>query len=232
MTPSRARRSKSSSPGPLRAIGYVRVSTGQQADSGAGLDAQRIAVVAEAERRGWTLEIVTDAGLSGATMARPALADALARLDRGEADVLLASKIDRVSRSVADFAALLERARRNGWRLVVLDVATEGPAGEFAAHVVSAAAQYERSLASQRTREGLAARRAAGVRLGRPSVLPREVLARIIAERSGGASFRAIASGLTTDGIPTARGGTTWHPSAVRAALHSQDATQHSATGT
>jgi DNA invertase Pin-like site-specific DNA recombinase len=100
--------------GPVRALGYVRVSTAGQVDPGAGLDAQRAAVEGEAARQGWTLEIVTDAGLSGATMRRPALTEALVRLDRGDADVLVAAKLDRVSRSVKDFAALLERRTTQG----------------------------------------------------------------------------------------------------------------------
>jgi len=197
---------------------------GSQADSGAGLDAQRATLTAEADRRDWTLEFVTDAGISGGTLNRPALTDALERLDRGDADVLLASKIDRVSRSVADFAGLLDRARRHGWQLVVLDVATEGPAGEFAANVVAAAAQYERSLASQRTREGLAARKAAGVRLGRPSSLSLHVVQRIVGERATGRGLRVIAEGLTQDGVPTARGGATWSTSTVQGVLASQHA--------
>lgn len=46
----------------------------------------------------------------------------LERLDRGDADVLISAKLDRVSRSVRDFAGLLERAQRKGWRLVLLDL--------------------------------------------------------------------------------------------------------------
>ncbi len=55
-------------PTALRALGYARVSTHQQADGGAGLEAQRVAVVGEAERRGWHLvELIEDAGQSSAT---------------------------------------------------------------------------------------------------------------------------------------------------------------------
>lgn len=72
------------------------------------------------------------------------------------------------------------------------------------------AAQFERRLIGQRTREALAAKKAAGVRLGRPAVLPREVVERIVRERRDGASIRAIAAGLTADQVPTARGGLAW----------------------
>ena len=225
MTTPRTRPSKAAT-GPARALGYVRVSTGQQVESGAGLDAQRAALEAEAQRRGWTLEIATDAGLTGKNMRRPALADALDRLDRGEVDVLVSAKLDRVSRSVADFARLLERANSRGWRLVLLDlgVDTSTPAGEFVANTIANSAQYEGRLIGQRTREGLAAKRAAGVRLGRPSVLPREVVERIVLERGTGATLRAITEGLTAEGVRTARGGTSWSTSSVQAVLAGQDA--------
>jgi len=211
---------------PVRALGYLRVSTGEQVESGAGLDAQHAALEANAARRGWTLELITDAGLSAKDMRRPALTDALARLDRGEADVLMAAKLDRVSRSVPDFSRLLERANVRGWRLVLLDlgVDTSTPAGEFVANTIANSAQYERRLIGQRTREGLAAKRAQGVRLGRPSVLPREIVARIVAEHQAGTSLRKIGEGLESAGVRTARGGTTWYASTVRKVLEGQDA--------
>ena len=219
-----APRTKRTATDPVRALANLRVSTEGQAESGAGLDAQRAAVEAEAARQGWQLEIVADTG-SGANLNRPALVEALDRLDRGEADLLLAAKLDRVSRSVKDFAGLLERANRRGWRLVLLDLGdTSTATGELTANMIASAAQYERRLIGQRTREGLAAKRAAGVRLGRPSVLPREVIERIVTQRREGQSMRMIAEGLTADGVPTARGGTEWKVSSVQAALKSQDA--------
>lgn len=173
------------------------------------------------------LEVVTDAGLSGKSVeGRPALTDALARLDAGDAEVLVAAKLDRVSRSVADFARMLERASARGWHLVLLDlgVDTSTPAGEFVANTIANSAQYERRLIGQRTREGLAAKRAQGVRLGRPSSLPADVVARIVREHQGGVSLRALATTLTDEGVPTAQGGARWYPSTVRAVLHGQDA--------
>ena len=222
--PPRARRT---APARVRAIGYLRVSTGEQVESGAGLDAQRAALVDRAAREGWDLEVVTDAGLSDKSVeGRPGLTAALARLDAGETDVLVAAKLDRVSRSVADFARMLERATAHGWRLVLLDlgVDTSTPAGEFVANTIANSAQYERRLIGQRTREGLAAKRAQGVRLGRPSSLPGDVVARIVREHQGGASLRALATSLTGEGVPTAQGGARWYPSTVRAVLRGQDA--------
>lgn len=218
------RTTRTTTPTTVRALGYLRVSTDGQVESGAGLDAQRAALLAEGERRGWDVEIVTDAGLSGKNMRRPGLLAALDRLDRGEADVLVATKLDRVSRSVRDFAGLLDRAQHNGWTIVLLDLGdTSTAAGEMTANVIASAAQYERRLIGQRTREGLAAKRAAGVRLGRPSALPLSVVVRIVDEHLTGRSLRAIAEGLTADGVPTARGGE-WRASTVQAVIHGQDA--------
>ena len=90
--------------------------------------------------------------------------------------------------------------------------------------MLAAAAQHERRLISQRTKDALAAKRAAGARLGRPSAIPLEIVERIVRERAGGAGLRVIAEGLTAEGVPTARGGTTWSTSTVQAVLNGQDA--------
>lgn len=103
-----------------------------------------------------------------------------------------------------------------------LGVDTSTPAGAFVASVLSAASEWERKIIGARTKEALAAKRAAGVRLGRKSQLDREVLARIVREREAGAGLQVIADGLNQDGVPTTRGGACWHPSTVRAALQVQ----------
>lgn len=129
------------------ALGYVRVSTVDQVDNGASLDAQRTALTDEADRRGWDLELVADEGLSAKNMNRPGLTSALERLDNGDADVLMAIRLDRVSRSVADFAGLLDRAGRKGWGLVLLSPALDlaDPAGRFTANVLASAASMNAS---------------------------------------------------------------------------------------
>lgn len=209
---------------PVRALGYVRVSTEEQADSGAGLAAQTSALRAEAQRRGWALELVEDAGYSGKDLKRPGLAAALDQLDRRDADVLVVSKLDRLSRSVRDFGGLLDRATKRGWSVVCLDlgVDTTTPVGEFTANVVASASQYERRLIGQRTRDALRERRAAGVVLGRPRVLGDDVVGRILSERRKGRSLRAIADALTNEGVTTARGGPRWSASSVQAVLQSR----------
>jgi DNA invertase Pin-like site-specific DNA recombinase len=113
------------------------------------------------------------------------------------------------------------RASREHWALVALDVNvdTTTPAGEMMANVLATFAQFERRLIAQRTRDALAQKRLAGVRLGRPRTMGDDVLHRIVAERAAGRSLAAIADGLTADGVPTVRGGTRWYPSTVSKAL-------------
>jgi DNA invertase Pin-like site-specific DNA recombinase len=218
---------------PVRVIGYVRVSTDEQHASGAGVSAQRAAITAECERRGWQLLriIGEDSGASSATLERSGLQRALDILDRGNADVLVVAKLDRLSRSVAQGAQVMDRAKRKGWSLVALDFGldTTTPAGEMVANVILSTAQYERRLIGQRTKDALAAKREQGIRLGRPQTLPDEIVERILAARHAGSSYRAIAAQLEADGVPTARGGGTWYASAVRAVCESQAAVRLSA---
>ena len=105
-----------------RVVAYVRVSTADQADSGAGLDAQRHAIATEIERRGWDLfDTYVDAGVSGKSLVgRTGLDAAIAAIECGDADVLIVSKLDRLSRSLLDFATLMARAQSKGWNLVAL----------------------------------------------------------------------------------------------------------------
>ena len=116
----------------MNVAGYVRVSTSEQVESGAGLDAQRRALREEAQRRGWVLALYEDAGASGKSLSgRPGLQAALAAVEGGHADALAVAKLDRLSRSLLDFASIVERARKRGWNLVCLDIGIDlsTPAG-------------------------------------------------------------------------------------------------------
>jgi DNA invertase Pin-like site-specific DNA recombinase len=210
----------------VKVIGYARVSMSEQGDSGLGLIAQRKALKAEAKRRGWQLVAIHEDVESGRSVAnRPGLEAALVAVERGEAEALAVSKLDRLSRSLVDFAGLVERARRKGWSLVALDlgVNTTEPSGELMAHVVSSFGQYERRLISERTKAALAVVRERGSRsgrpIGRPASLPPKLRSRLRQMRARGMSFARIAEKLNAEGVPTARGGVRWHPATVRAAL-------------
>ncbi len=89
------------------------------------------------------------------------------------------------------------------------------------ANMMATFAQFERRLIGQRTKDALAVKRAQGVRLGRPRVLPDDIVQRIWRSHRRGSSLRSIAQRLNDDAIPTAHGGTTWHPSTVKAVISS-----------
>jgi DNA invertase Pin-like site-specific DNA recombinase len=204
----------------VKIIAYIRVSTHEQADSRAGLDAQRTAILREAKRRDWheaDIEWIEDAGFSAKTLKRPGLSAALDSLRLKEANVLAVAKMDRLSRSLLDFAGIMQRAQRESWTLLALDSPADltTPTGEAMAGVLAVFAQLERRLIGQRTKDALAERRAAGVVLGRPRTLAGNVVARIVREHKAGAAYAAIARQLTADGVATAHGGK-WTATTVR----------------
>jgi DNA invertase Pin-like site-specific DNA recombinase len=210
----------------VRAITYTRVSTTEQAASGLGIAAQADQIAAEVDRRGWdVVEAVVDDGYSAKSLNRPGISHALDLLAAGDADALVAAKLDRVSRSLLDFAGLMERARNEGWALIVLDlgVDTSTPAGQLMANVLASFAEYERQLISQRTRDALAVAQSRGVRLGRPDQRSREewiaVRNRIDQLRASGSTLQAIADDLNADDTPTRTPGAQWHRSTIRACL-------------
>jgi DNA invertase Pin-like site-specific DNA recombinase len=138
--------------------------------------------------------------------------------------VLVVAGLDRLAWSARDLAAILGRAQRGGWRLVVLDdgIDTATMAGETVANVVTTLAELERRGASQRSREALAEKRAQGVLLGRRQQNEPETIERIARERAAGVSLPKIAEGLNRDAVPTAQGGARWYASTVRAVLASR----------
>ncbi|MGI8844835.1 MAG: recombinase family protein [Thermoleophilaceae bacterium] len=206
----------------MRVVGYVRVSTEEQGLSGAGLEAQRAAILAEARRRGWeVVETFEDRGYSARDLKRPGVQAALDALERGQGAALVVAKLDRLSRSMIDFTGLMARATKESWALVALDCAvdTTTPAGEAMAHVLATFAQFERRLIGQRTKDALAIKRGEGVRLGRPPAISPELAERIRQERAAGLTLRQIAERLTEDGVPTPRGGREWRPSSLERLL-------------
>lgn len=173
--------------------------------------------------RSWTIVAeFGDEGVSGKALTnRPGLADALGFVDSGGAAVVMVAKLDRLSRSVADASALLERAKRSPWSIVSTDLAIDDttPAGEAAAAMMIVFSQLERRLIGQKTAEALAVKRSQGVQLGRPDRASADVVARVRELREDGLSFARIADVLTAEGVPTAQGGARWYPSSVRAVL-------------
>ena len=217
--PQKARTGRSEAPeGALRALGYIRVSTDDQGASGAGLDAQRAAIETACHDRGFDLVDVYRDVASARTLDRPELTACLALLDAGRADVLIVSKLDRLSRSLLDFASLMERSRRKRWAVVALDLGVDSstPAGEMMANVLATFAHFERRLIGQRTKDALAVKKAQGVKLGRKRNLSDAVVATVLSTYKKAGTYSAAARRLTADQVETPQGGKQWYPSGVR----------------
>lgn len=224
---------------PRAAVAYIRVSSDHQAESGLGLDAQRAAIQAAAQRYG--LQIVStfeDAGISGAKglQERPGLLDAVNTLKRGY--VLLIAKRDRLARDVVALALIERLITRKGAR--ILSAAGEGtdsddPTALLMRRIVDAFGEYERLLIGSRTKAALKAKRAQGLRAGnvpfgyqlaedgqRLLVCAEEqaVIATIRVLRANRRSLRAIAGELNERGLRT-RSGTAWRHEYVVKVLRS-----------
>lgn len=213
----------------LRAIGYVRISKEEQhkdpdaaGRKQAGPEAQRERITRECIRQDWQLiRWCEDIGVSGGTHwpKRPGAREAIEAIERGEADILVCSKLDRLSRSLLDFADILDRSQRKGWRLSLLDFGmdTSKPTGRMVAHIIAAVAEFERQRIGERTKEALAEKRRQGVRIGRPRSTPQSTVDLIRRLREdGGLLFREVACQLNERGIPTAQGGALWRAETVR----------------
>ncbi len=215
-------------------IAYLRVSTSEQADSGAGLAAQRAAIQSYADRNGLQIDHwLTDPAVSGSVhpLQREGLSKALSLLAACTAGVLLIAKSDRIARKTKDLLDVRDLAEAQGWTLSAADGSVDWASahGRAMSTVMGAFAELERDLIRTRTREGMAAKREQGVRMGRPATLPAEVRERIASERAQGASLQAIADRLNAQQVPTARGGARWYASTVRAVCTSLEHDRYAA---
>lgn len=152
------------------AIGYVRVSTQEQASEGVSLDAQRDKIRSYCNTNGVKLiDIQGDEGISGSTLDRPGLQAALQLIRRGRANTLIVVKLDRLSRSLRDVCTLVEDLFSDErYHLLSLCgmVNTHTAAGRMLMHNLANYNQFEREVISERTRDSLQYLKAQGVRLG------------------------------------------------------------------
>lgn len=149
----------------MKAIGYVRVSTEEQAGQGVSLEAQRDRIRSYAQL--YDIEITgfcTDEGASGSTLERPGLARALMWMKGGKADALIVAKLDRLTRSLPHLLHLIEEYFGEEYSLLSvgeqLDPRTAS--GRLVMNILGAVAQWELETIRERTRAALAHKRAKG----------------------------------------------------------------------
>jgi DNA invertase Pin-like site-specific DNA recombinase len=204
------------------AISYTRVSTARQGKSGLGLEAQTAMLARFAEAEGFTFaatfsEVETGKG-ADALERRPQLSAALNAARRcGKGTPIVVAKLDRLSRDVAFVSSLMAHKTP----FIVAELGKD--VDPFMLHIYAALAEKERSMGSERTKAGLKAAQARGVKLGglnaKGMLRQAEAKARAQAlqpvfEELNGRSASAIATELNARAIPTPNGGR-WHAETV-----------------
>lgn len=222
------------------ALGYVRVSTDEQARDGVSLEVQRARVEAYAEAKGLKLVgVLADEGISGKSLERPALQELLAQCKRGTVAHVIVWRLDRLTRRTRHLLTLVEDlflARHIELHSVSESLDTSTPHGRFVLTLFGGLAQMERELIGERTRSALAFKRQKGQPTSHPPLgfrangkrrrmvpVPKELatVRRILARWRAGGSYAGIAEDLNADGVPTKRG-RRWHASTVRAVVQRQ----------
>lgn len=219
----------------MKVVGYIRVSTEEQASDGVSLAAQREKLIGYSKLYDLELvEIIEDAGQSGKTLNRPGLQRALAMIRKGQADGLVIAKLDRLSRSVVDWNTLIdgyfgERAGRQLFS-VADSIDTRTAAGRLVLNVLMSVSQWERETIVERTRDALRYKISKGERCGKvrfgyrlagdgktlEEVPAEQEAIRVMQElKASGESLRDIAAELTRRGILTKESNTRWTHTAV-----------------
>ncbi len=226
----------------MNAIGYVRCSTQEQADSGLGLTAQAERISAYCLMKKLVLvKIIDDPGVSGG---KP-LADReggkqlLDAIKKRKADAVVMLRLDRMFRNAGDCLTTVEKWEKAGVALHVVDLGgnaidTTSAAGRFMLVVLAGAAEMERNLIRERTKSALAVKRNNGQRTGSvpfgfdldddgrtlvPNPAEQQTSQDIQSMRENGLSFPKIAEALTARGIPTKQGNGAWNQATIRSIL-------------
>lgn len=168
---------------PKRCAVYCRVSSDERLDqSFNSIDAQREAghaFIKSQSHEGWiaVTDDYEDGGYSGGNMDRPALRRLLADIEAGKIDVVVVYKIDRLSRSLADFARMVDVFDRKGVSFVSVtqQFNTTTSMGRLTLNILLSFAQFEREVTGERIRDKIAASKAKGLWMGGPVPLGYDV---------------------------------------------------------
>lgn len=223
----------------IRAIGYVRVSTEEQAGSGLSLSHQKTRVVAFAKASDFELlEVIEETGRSAKNLKRLGLQHALGLLECGAADALVVLSLDRLTRSVKDLGHLVEFFDRTKTALVSVQdsINTLTAAGRLVLNVLGSIAQWEREAIAERTTAALAVKICRGEKTGGtvpygfdvakngklfPNTEEQNAVRLMRRWRKNGVSLRKISLLLKEHGIRPKQAAS-WHPQVVKQVLDFQ----------
>ena len=215
----------------MRVVAYTRVSTEDQVREGVSLAAQAERLRAYCVARDWQLvALEADEGVSAKTLSRPSLERVLEMVNAGKVDAVLVYKLDRLTRSVADLARLVDLFERRAVALVSIQESLDATnaTGRLMMNLLASVSQWEREVIGERTRDAMQHLRDSG------RIFTRDVYGYAVEDgclvedpeeqqtkerihdwRAAGWSYHRIAAKLTAERIPTKRNGR-WQANTVR----------------
>lgn len=210
-----------------KAVGYIRVSTNEQASQGVSLDNQRAKIQAYAICKDLELiEVVEDAGRSAKNLSRDGIQRVLELVKSKQIDAVIIYKLDRITRSVKDLGTIIETFQKANVDLMSVQdsIDTSTAAGRLVLNVMASVSQWEREAIGERTSEALQHKKANnkvygevpyGFRREGDNLIKndkeQENIRLMQSLKSKGFSYRAIARQLEQDGILTKKGKTKWN---------------------
>jgi site-specific DNA recombinase len=217
----------------MSAVGYVRVSTEDQAKEGVSLDNQRSKIEAYCQLKDLELrEVIEDAGISAKNLRRPGVQKVLKLARRREVDAVVVYKLDRIFRSTTDALETTKLFEKWGvsFHSIEETLDTGSAMGRFFFTLTAALAEMERRLIGERTKAALAHKRSKSEKTGGDvpygyDLTPAGILIKNYAEQEvirfirrlskDGCSLRKICRELGKEGHLTKRGNAVWHPQSV-----------------
>ncbi|MBU4446725.1 recombinase family protein [bacterium] len=217
----------------MKAIGYIRVSTQDQANEGVSLDNQKLKIQAYCDLKDITLvEIVEDAGISGKNLNRTGIQKVLQASRKKEIDAVIVYKLDRMFRNTID--ALETTKKFDKWGISFHSIQetldTRSAMGRFFFTIMAGVAEMERGIIGERTRQALQHKKALGEKTGgdipfgynvtRNNILienpaEQKIIELIQRLREKGCSLRAICQELENNNHRTKKGCLKWNPKTV-----------------
>lgn len=213
-------------------VGYIRVSTREQAETKLSLDHQREKIEGYAKLNDIALsKIYDDAAESAKSLDRPAMLELLKQVEKGRILRVVIYKLDRMTRSVSDLGRLLELFDKRSVALssVSESLDTSSASGRLVVNMMGSVAQWERETISERTRAALDVKRSRGEKLGGiapygfravggrlvPDDAEFDIRKRILESRADGHGYKEMADQMNKTDIHP-RSGKKWYASTVR----------------
>jgi site-specific DNA recombinase len=194
----------------MQVVGYVRVSTEDQARDGVSMRAQQAKLEAYCLVKDWTLlKVIRDEGASAKHLKRPGLEALLSLVTSRQVEAVIIYKLDRLTRSVSDLDKLVRLFDKAGVALVSLQESLDATTatGRLMMNLLASVSQWEREVIGERTRDALQHLKSQGKRYCHTVYDNPEVIALMHRLRATGQSYAAIAQHLHEAGVPTAQGG-------------------------